>query len=60
MAEPGTILRVHGMAPLAATLYELDRLRCNACSEVFTAAAPAGVGEEKYDETAASMVGLLK
>jgi transposase len=60
LPEPGVILRVHGMAPLAATLYELDRLRCNLCGDVFTAQAPAGVGEEKYDETAASMIGLLK
>ena len=48
------------MAPLSATVYEQEKLRCNLCGEVFTAAAPEGVGEEKYDETAASMVGLLK
>src|SRR5690242_10592529 len=30
------------------------------CGEVFTAEAPEGVGQEKYDETATSMVGLLK
>jgi hypothetical protein len=28
--------------------------------EVFEAAAPAGVGEEKYDERAAPMIGLLQ
>ncbi len=60
MLEPAQLLRVRGMAPLRATVYELRRLRCNLCGEVFTAQAPAGVGEEKYDETAASMIGLLK
>ena len=60
LAEPAVLVRVAGMAPLAATVYELERLRCNLCGEVFTALPPAGVGEAKYDETAASMVGLLK
>ena len=49
-----------GQAPLAATVYELEKLRCNLCGEVFTAEAPEGVGAEKYDETAASMIALLK
>lgn len=57
---PAQLLRIIGMAPLAATVYECDRLRCGLCGEVFTAPAPDGVGEEKYDETAAGMVGLLK
>lgn len=59
-AEPATLVRVKGMAPLSATVYELDRLRCNACGGVFTAEAPAGVGTAKYDETAAAMTGLFK
>jgi hypothetical protein len=58
--EPGVIVRVKGMAPLSAMVYEQEKLRCNLCGEVFTAAAPEGVGEEKYDETAASMIGQLK
>jgi hypothetical protein len=49
-----------GQAPLAATVYELESLRCNLCGEVFEAAAPEGVGEKKYDESAAAMIGLLK
>jgi len=48
------------MAPLSASVYACERLRCNLCGEVFTAPAPAGVGTEKYDATATSMVGLLK
>jgi hypothetical protein len=59
-AEPAVVVRVAGMAPLRATVYELARLRCNLCGEVYTAGPPAGVGAEKYDETAASMIGLLK
>jgi hypothetical protein len=59
-SEPAVLVRVKGMAPLQATVYELQRLRCNLCGEVSTAEAPDGVGQAKYDETAASMIGLLK
>ena len=60
LKEPAVRVRFRGMAPLQATVYECDRLRCNLCGEVYTAATPAGVGEEKYDETAAAAVGLMR
>ena len=59
-ATPGVLVRVVGQAPLAASVYELEKLRCNLCLEVFTAAAPEGVGSEKYDAGCASMIALLK
>ena len=58
--EPKVLVRIVGQAPLAATVYELERLRCNACGQVFTAQEPEGVGPEKYDETAAAMIAQLK
>lgn len=60
LQEPAVLVRVTGMAPLAATVWECDRLRCNLCGEVYTAAAPEGVGTQKYDESASAMTGLLK
>ena len=60
LSEPAHLVRVRGMAPLQATVYECDRLRCNLCGEVFTAAAPPGVGDRKYDESAAAMVAMLR
>jgi len=59
-SEPAKLVRITGMAPLSASVYSCDRLRCNLCGEVVTAPAPEGVGPEKYDATATSMVGLLK
>jgi transposase len=59
-ASPGVLVRIVGQAPVQAKVYELQKLRCNLCGKVFTAAAPEGVGEEKYDTTAASMIALLK
>src|SRR4051812_8699979 len=58
--EPKVLVRIVGQAPLAATVYELERLRCNACGQVFTAQEPEDVGSEKYDETAAAMIAQLK
>ena len=45
---------------MQAKVYELQKLRCNLCGRVYTADAPEGVGTEKYDATAASMIALLK
>ena len=53
-------MRVTGQAPLAVTVYSLERLRCGACGQVFTAQSPEGVGEDKYDESAAAMIAQLK
>jgi hypothetical protein len=54
------LVRIQGQAPIAATVYELEKLRCNLCGKVFTAAAPEGVGDQKYDESAASMMAMLR
>jgi transposase len=58
--DPRLLVRIVGQAPLAATVYELERLRCNACGQIFTAQEPEGVGAEKYDETAAAMIAQMK
>jgi len=58
--DPGVLVRIKGQAPLAATVYELEKLRCNLCGNVYTAAAPAEAGEKKYEESAASMIAMLR
>ena len=58
--EPGVLVRFTGQAPVGGTVYELDRLRCNLCLEVFNTPPPPGVGPEKYDAGTASMIALLK
>ncbi len=58
--EPKTLIRIVGQAPLKATVFEMERLRCNACCQVFTAEEPAGVGAGKYEMTAVAMIALLK
>jgi hypothetical protein len=58
--DPGLRIRVVGQTPIAAKVYELERLRCNLCGEIYEADAPEGVGEKKYDASAAAMIALLK
>jgi len=58
--EPGVEIRIVGRPPLEATVYEVEKLRCNLCGEIFTAQVPEEAGKDKYDETAGSMVALLK
>ena len=60
LEDPGLEVRIVGRAPLEATIYQLDKWRCNLCGKIFTAPLPEEAGKEKYDETAGAMVPLLK
>jgi transposase len=58
--KPAVLLRIVAAAPVQATVYEMEKLRCNLCGKVFTAPAPEGVGEKQYDESVAAMIGCLR
>jgi transposase len=58
--DPGLLVRLVGQPPINATIYELEKLRCNLCGELVTADPPPGVGTEKYDPTTGAMIALLK
>jgi transposase len=58
--RPGVLIRIVGQAPLQATVYELQKLRCNLCGKLFTAQVPDGVSTRKHDATVGSMIALLK
>jgi len=45
--DPRVLVRIAGQAPLTAAVYELERLRCNLCGEVFTAQTPEGMTRER-------------
>lgn len=60
LLPPSPLVRITGCAPLSATVYECEKLRCSLCGEVSTAPAPEAIGEQKYDEGATALVGLLK
>ena len=58
--EARRLVRIRGVVPIQATVFEQEEYRCNLCGELFPAALPAGVGEEKYDATVPSMVAVLR
>jgi transposase len=60
MGVPRKLVRLTGQAPIIAKIWELERLRCNACGEVFSAQAPDDVGPDKYDASASAMVAIAK
>ena len=57
---PGVLVRLKGQPPIGAMIYYLQKLRCGLCGALFTAASPAGVGDQKHDATVGSMIALLK
>lgn len=60
-SPPKSIVKVVGQAPLGATVYKVQRLRCRLCDAIFTAPLPAAVASlPKYDSSCASMIALLR
>ena len=57
---PSRVVVFRAEAPIQATVYECQKLRCSACGAVFVADLPEEAGAEKYDASAGSMVALLK
>jgi transposase len=60
MVQPGVLIRFIGQPPLGATIYELQKLRCNLCGKIFTAQPPAEAGPQKYDASAVSIIAMLR
>jgi hypothetical protein len=53
-------MQLKGSPPVTATLWELEKLRCDGCGTVFTAPVPPEAGTEKYDVSVGPTVGLLR
>jgi hypothetical protein len=54
----GVEIRLDGNALLSAIRYELEKLRCSACGEVFTAKLPGEVAEDKYSARARAVLAV--
>lgn len=55
---PGVEIRLDGHALLSALRYELQKLRCSACGQVFTARLPDEAGAEKYSARARAVLAI--
>jgi hypothetical protein len=49
-------MRIDGHALLSALRYALQKLRCSACGQIFTAPLPREAGEEKYSPRARAVL----
>lgn len=63
--EPATMLRISGQSPFVPEQHVMERLRCNACGQYFTAKLPSKVVEDgepgqKYGYSARSLMALHK
>jgi hypothetical protein len=56
----GVEIRIDGNALLSAMRYELEKLRCSACGEIFTAGLPEGAGDEKYSARARAVLAVSR
>ena len=56
----GVERRIDGNALLSAVRYELEKRRCSAGGEIFTAGLPEGVGEEKYSAQARAVLAVSR
>src|SRR4029450_12273855 len=55
---PGMDIRLDGHALLSAVRYVLEKFRCSACGQVFTAATPPEAGADKYSARARAVLVL--
>jgi hypothetical protein len=55
---PGSEIRIDGHALLSAIRYELQKLRCSACGQIFTASLPTEAGEDKYSTRARAVLAI--
>jgi transposase len=58
--QPAVTVEITAQPPVQAVIHELERLRCDVCGKVFTAAAPPEVKPEKYDASVGVLVGVLR
>ena len=56
----GVEMRIDGHALLSAIRYDVEKLRCSACGQVFSAKLPAEAGVEKYSPRAKPVVAMCR
>ena len=55
---PGVEIRIDGQALLNAIRYQVDKLRCSACGQIFTARMPEEAGEDKDSPRARAVLAV--
>jgi hypothetical protein len=58
--RPAVLLHLEAQPVIAGTVFEMEKLRCVACGQLFGAPPPAEAGQEKYAPNVAPMLALLR
>jgi len=54
------VVRLKGQPPVTGQVYQLERLRCETCGDIFTAELPKEAGPGKYDASVPAVVATLR
>jgi hypothetical protein len=54
------VVRLKGQPPVTGQVYQLERLRCHTCGQVFTPELPPEAGPDKYAPTVPAIVATLR
>lgn len=58
--RPAVLLHLQAQPIVAGTVFELQKLRCALCGQIFSAPTPAQAGQEKYDANVAPMLAVMR
>jgi hypothetical protein len=58
--RPAVLLHLHAQPIIAGTVFELEKLRCALCGQLFSPPAPPEAGEEKYNANVAPMLAVMR
>ena len=60
LQEPARVLFIVAQPCFPATLFDLEQLRCGACTKVFTAPIPPEAAQGKYDASVSALLAVLR
>ncbi len=60
LREPARVLFIVAQPCFPATLFDLEQLRCGACTKVFTAPIPPEAAQGKYDASVSCLLAVLR
>jgi hypothetical protein len=58
--RPAVLLHLHAQPLIAGTCFELEKLRCGLCGQLFSPPAPPEAGAEKHDANVAPMLAVMR
>lgn len=58
--RPAVLLRLVAQPPITGTRFDVQKLRCALCGQLYSATPPSEAGTEKFDPNVAPMIAVLR